>query len=114
VGVVPLQSKWNMGKYRPVNDENLHGYELCIDQYGARYFKRSYRKFYLLGDCLPFRSIIMALVHSGITNHFIHSWSYTYQIQHNLLQQQGTVIGRSDRFKEDIMEKNEISYGKRG
>jgi len=104
-GVVPLSTKWKMGNHRSVNDDhNLHGFEYCVDQYGARYFKRNKQKFYLMGDYLPFPTIITALVHSGRTNHFVHSWSYNCQLQHNLLKQRGPVIGKQTKFKEDLLE----------
>ena len=100
VGIVPLSMKIKTGRYRPVNDnKNLHGFEYCIDTYGARYFKRNEQKYYLLGDYLTVESILSALVHSGRTNHFVHSWSYNCQLKHNIMKQVGSRIPRERKTK---------------
>ena len=93
---------------------NLYGYKYCLDSFGARYFKKGNQKYYLIGDYLPLRSIVSALIHSGRTNHFVHSWSYNCQLKHQMMKQRGVVIKREGRFIEDaIVEKSIISSNKK-
>ncbi len=111
VGTLPIKTSgqdWRFGS--PVNDDpRLEGYELCIDSYGARYFKKDGQKYYLLADYLPLKSIVAALVHSGRTNHFVHSWSYNCQLKHNLMKQRGILIPPKEHFEDDVVkEKNRL------